>query len=68
MGPSPTEENLRWELQQAKIRIEQLEAKLRLSEGAFKNTRIKDLEAEVANLENQLVEAYEAYDMLSSEQ
>jgi hypothetical protein len=28
MGPSPTEENLRWELQQAKTRIEQLEAEV----------------------------------------
>ncbi len=49
LGPSPTEEQLRWELQQAKIRIQ-------------------ELEAEVANLENQLIEANDAYDLLSSEQ
>jgi hypothetical protein len=49
LGPSPTEENLRWELQQA-------------------NTRIEQLESEVSNLENQLIEANDAYDLLSSEQ
>jgi outer membrane protein TolC len=49
MGPSPSEENLRWELQQAKIRLEQVEAR-------------------IADLENQLIEAKDTYDHLSSEQ
>jgi len=46
MGPSPTEENLRWELQQAKIRIEQLEAEVASLEERLFDTQL-ELELEL---------------------